>query len=190
MHPEMSKLVHRICVDLTVYTEISNDEWASIIGFANLVKLQSFAGLPHETSTLQLGLPNLVHLSLNGLDTSVLSEGCMRLELIRNLTTLTYLDFTSCPSYVFDAASGLAEIPASLKRLCKLRELHVHGVIFVSASVSRLTSLQVLSFRQLPSNDIDLSSLNQLTYLRLYGVNPVHAICHKETVRSSRMCCD
>lgn len=57
MHPEMSKLVHRMYVDLTVYAEISNDEWGSISGFANLVKLHSVKGLPHETSTLQLDFP-------------------------------------------------------------------------------------------------------------------------------------
>ncbi|KAL0040356.1 hypothetical protein WJX77_004278 [Trebouxia sp. C0004] len=175
-HPEMSKLVHRMCVDLTVYAEISNDEWASIKGFANLVKLQSFAGLPRETSALQLDFPNLAYLSLGGLGTSILSEGLMRLELICNLTTLTYLDFASYPSYVFDTAKGLAEIPASLTRLPKLRELHVHGVNSVSASVSMLTSLQVLSLRQLPSSDVDLSGLKQLTYLRLYGGE--RSTCH------------
>jgi hypothetical protein len=190
MHLEICKLVHLMCVDLTVCAEISDDEWASISGFANLVKLHMFAALPRETSTLRLDFPKLTHLSLGGLGTSISSEARMRMGLICNLTTLTYLHFTaSYPSYVLDTTSGLAEIPASLTRLCNLQELHAYGVTSVSASVSMLTSLQVLSLRQLPSSDVDLSGLKQLTSLRLYGGEPTRRLCGVATscFRTSRL---
>ena len=70
----------------------------------------------------------------------------------------------------------LAEVPTSLTRLCNLQQLHGYGVCSVSASVSMLTSLQVLSLRQLPSNDVDLSGLEQLTSLRLSGGE--RSTCH------------
>ncbi len=173
MHLEICKLVHLMCVDLTVCAKISDDEWASISGFANLVKLHMFAGLPCATSTLQLDFLKLTHLSLGGLGTSIASEVRMRMGLICNLTTLTYLYFTSD---VLDTTDDFAELPTSLTRLRKLRELHVHGVNSVSASVSMLTSLQVLSLRPLPSSDVDLSGLKQLTSLRLYGSE--RSTCH------------
>ncbi len=78
------------------------------------------------------------------------------MRLICNLTTLTYLNFSS---YVLDTTDDFAELPTSVTRLRKLRELHVHGVKSASATVSMLTSLQVLSLRPVPSSDVDLSGL-------------------------------
>lgn len=46
----------------------------------------------------------------------------------------------------------------------------------VSASVSMLTGLQVLSLQQLPSSHMDLSGFKQLTSLQLYGGE--HSTCH------------
>ncbi len=166
MRPEICKLVHLMCVELKLCAKISDDEWASIRSFANLVKLHMFAGLPCDTSTLQLAFPKLTHLSLGSWGTSTASEVRMRLGLICNLTTLTYLYFTS---YVLDATDDIAELPTSLTRLSKLQELHVHSINSISASVSVLTSLQVLSLRPLPSSNVNLSGLTQLTSLQLYG---------------------
>jgi len=173
MRPEICKLVHLMCVELKLCGKISDDEWASIRSFANLVKLHMFAGLPCDTSSLQLAFPKLTHLSLGSWGTSTASEVRMRLGLICNLTTLTYLYFTS---YVLDTTDDLAELPTSLTRLSKLRELHVHSINSISASVSMLTSLQVLSLRPLPSSNVDLSGLTQLTSLRLYGSE--RSTCH------------
>lgn len=78
-----------MCVDLTVCANISDDEWAIISGFTNLVRLHMFAGLPSETSTLRLDFPKLTHLSLGGLGASIASEVRMRMGLICNLTSLT-----------------------------------------------------------------------------------------------------
>ena len=78
---------------------------------------------------------------------------------------------------MLDTTDDPAEIPTSLTRLCNFQELHVHGVKFVSASVSSmLTSLHVLSLRPRPSSDVDLSGFKQLTSLRLYGSE--HSTCH------------
>ena len=63
-----------MCVELNLCAKISDDEWASIRSFANLVKLHTFAGLPCDTSTLQLVFPKLTQLSLGSLGTSIASD--------------------------------------------------------------------------------------------------------------------